>query len=337
MYELKFNAELCASCPTSDCLTRCQYMDMDRKTAREEMMKIIRGEDSFVLRDCATCYSCEEYCQRENHPFYLITERREEKGMLTAPRPITTQWVNMCEPQGKYRVGKIGEEALSCCFIGELRQLARGGLFEDIRSSYVLGAEFFCQVVYLHFAKPSVIKERLPKVIENISQLGIKKLVCMHDECYGSFTSLATAYGMEVPFQPVHYFEHVYNQLKASKDKIKPLNIKAAYQRPCSSRLSPDTHHFVKDILDLIGVTLMEREYQDENALCCGEVLRMVKGHQMADDIQARNISDMVGSKAEYCVFNCPYCQMALSEKVASSGLKPVHIIQLCEESLAGK
>ncbi|MBU2552638.1 MAG: (Fe-S)-binding protein, partial [Proteobacteria bacterium] len=96
---LEFDERICATCPTADCLVKCQYMDLDRETAHAEMMKVIRGEDSPVLRDCATCYACEEYCPRGNHPFYLITDRREEKGLLTAPRPITNQWINMAEHQ----------------------------------------------------------------------------------------------------------------------------------------------------------------------------------------------------------------------------------------------
>ena len=337
MYTLRFDENLCATCQTVDCRVKCQFINMERETAHREMMKIIRGEDSSVLQDCKTCYGCEEYCPRGNHPFYLITERREEKGILTASRAITNQWINMCEPQGKYKVGEIKEKALSCCFIGELRRFARGKLFEDLRSSYILGPEFFCEVVYLHFAKPSIIKKRLPKVIENIKQLGVKQLICMHDECYGSFTSLAPAYGMEVPFEPIHYFEYLFEKLTDVKGEIRPLKIKAAYQRPCSSRLSSDKHHFVEKIFDLIGVEMAKREYQGENALCCGEVLRMVSGYEVADQVQKKNIDDMVVSKAEYCVFNCPYCEMALSEKVSKRGIKPIHIIDLCKMAIGEK
>ena len=42
----------------------------------------------------------------------------------------------------------------------------------------------------------------------------------------------------------------------------------------------------------------------------------------------------MAASGAEYCVFNCPACQIMLSEKVAKKGLKPVHIIELCRMAL---
>ena len=174
-------------------------------------------------------------------------------------------------------------------------------------------------------------------VMDNFRKLGVQEVVCMHDECYGSFASLAPAYGIEVPFKPIHYFEYLYNRLKELGDEVRPLNIKVAYQRPCSSRLSPDKHHFVADIMKLIGADLIERTYQDENALCCGEVLRMASGYKLANDVQKRNIDDMVEHGAEYCVFNCPACYVALAQKVEKKGIKPIHIINLCRMAIGEK
>lgn len=337
MYTLKFDEDLCKTCPTCDCLVMCQYMDLDVAKAKEEIIKIAEGEDSFVLQDCVTCYGCEEYCKKGNHPFYLITERREEKGILTSPRAITKQWINIGEPQGKYKVGEVKEKMLSFGLMFEFLRWVKGRLFEDIMPSFIFGHEFFCNVVYIHFANTSIIKQRLPMVMDNFRKLGVKEVVCMHDECYGSFASLAPAYGIEVPFKPIHYFEYLYDRLKELSDEVRPLNIKVAIQRPCSSRLSPDKHHFVEDIMKLIGVDLVERKYSNENALCCGEVLRMTSGYKLANDVQKRNVDDMVDSGAEYCVFNCPACQAALAHKVAKKGIRPIHMIHLCRMAIGEK
>jgi Fe-S oxidoreductase len=337
MYRLKFDEDLCRTCPTYDCLVKCQYTDLDTDEAKVEMTKIIKGEDSSVLQDCVTCYGCEEYCKRGNHPFYLITDMREQKGILTSPRAITRQWINIGEPRGKYQLGDIKAEVLSFGFMPELLELVQGRLFDDVMPSYVFGQEFFCNVVYIHFANTSIIKERLPLVIDNFRKLGVQEVICMHDECYGSFASLAPAYGIEVPFKPIHYFEYLFKRLKELAQEIRPLRIKVAYQRPCSSRLSPEKHHFVEDIMDLIGVDLVERTYQGENALCCGDVLGMIFGYDLRNDVQKRNIDDMVEYGAEYCVFNCPACQNALAIKVAKKGIKPIHIIDLCRMALGEK
>jgi Fe-S oxidoreductase len=337
MFELSFDKRKCLSCRACDCLTKCQYIDLDRDKARLEWQKIIKGEDSFVLEDCVTCYACEEYCPSGNHPFYLIVERQEEKGILPSPRPIITMWINQCEPVGRFVVGMVQEKALSFCFMPVFNLLVRGKLFEDIAWSSIFGQEFFCNAVYLHYAKMSVIKDRLPRIVENIEKQGIKELICLHDECYGTFTSLAPAYGIEVPFKPIHYYEYLYDKLKEYKDEIRPLNVKVAYQRNCSARLVPETEHFVDDILGLIGADRVEREYDRENALCCAELIRMAKGYALADDVQKRNIDDMVKVGAEYCVFNCPACWDSLAEKVAKRGIKPIHMIEICKLAIGEK
>jgi Fe-S oxidoreductase len=258
----------------------------------------------------------------------LIVEQQEAKGILPAPRPTVTMWINQCQPVGRFMVGKVEEKALSYCFLPHFNTLVKGKLFDGIAWSVIFGQEFFCNAVYLHYAKASVIKDRLPKIVENIKNQGIKELVCLHDECYGTFTSLAPAYGIDIPFKPIHYYEYLYGRLK---DQIKPLNIKAAYQRNCSARLCPDTDHYVDDIFGLLGVERVTREYDRENALCCAEIFRMAQGPTLADDVQKRNIDDMAMFGAEYCVFNCPACWDSLAHRVVKQGIKPIHMIDLCK------
>lgn len=337
MVVLNFDEKECAACPTADCLQKCQYQTFKNDEAHQEMMKVVNGEDSRVLHDCMTCYACEEYCPRGNHPYYLICERREEKGIFTASRPITNQWINMTQMQGKQMVGKVEEKAVSSCFIPDLAGLASGAIFRDVASAVVFGAEFMCPAVHTHFAKMSVVKERLPKVIENFNRLGVKEVLCLHDECYGTYTSIAQAYGIHVDFEPTYYMDFLLDRLNTLKDRIRPLNLMVAYQRPCSNRLIPEKHQLVKEILDVVGVRLLSRKYQDENSLCCGEILRSVSGYKLANDVQQRNIDDMVDAGAEYCVFNCPACQSTLSEKVAKRGIKPIHIIDLCKMAIGEK
>jgi len=257
--------------------------------------------------------------------------------MYTAPRPITNQWINMTQMQGKFMVGQVKDRALSCCFIPDLGMLGSGEIFRDVESAATFGAEFMCPAVHSHFARMSVVKERLPLVLENFKKLGVKEVICLHDECYGTFASIAPAYGMDVPFIPIHYMDFLRERLNTLQDRIKPLNVKAVYQRPCSNRLIPDKHHLFKEILDLIGVEVPAREYQDENCLCCGEVLRSISGYKLADDVQQRNVEDMAKTGATYCIFNCPVCQSTLSDKVARKGLKPIHLIDMCKMAIGEK
>lgn len=344
MFELKHDKEKCLACPTCDCLTKCQYMDIDEDVARTEMMKIINGEDSFVLHDCVTCYACEEYCKFGNHPFYLIVERQEALDVPPLPRPLIKRGVQVGIPfRGEPIIEEVKEPMLSLGVFSDLAYLTQGKLFEgvslistDARTMF----HFFCQLMYLHYARTSVIKERLPGIIETIAKHNVKEVIFLHDECYGTFTSYAPAVGIEVPFKSIHLFEFLYNRLKELKDDIKPLNLKVAYQRPCSSRLSSDKHHFVDDIFKLIGAESVEREYVGENALCCGGTIigqRREGSRHRGLDVQKRNIDDMLNAGAEVCVFNCPACMDTMGELVAEKGIKPIFMSDLCRLAIGEK
>jgi len=319
-------------------------MDIDKDTAKTEIQKIINGEDSFVLHDCVTCYACEEYCERGNHPFYLIVERQEELDIPPLPRPLIRRGVQMGIPfRGEPDIVEVSEPAMTMGVFSDLLYLVQGRLFEGVS---LISADprkmfhFFCQLMYLHYARTSVIKDRLPKIIETIAKHNVKELICFHDECYGTFTSYAPAVVIEVPFKPIHLFEYLYNRLQELKDEIKPLNLKVAYQRPCSSRLSSDKHHFVADIFDLIGVENVKRQYVDQDALCCGGTIqgqRREGSRLRAADVQKRNIEDMVSAGTEVCVFNCPACFNTLAEPVMTNGIRPIYMSDLCRLALGEK
>lgn len=330
MAELKFKAEKCLSCDSYACLTKCRYLNYDFKTAREERIKIAKGEYSRVLEECKTCYGCEEYCPYDNHPFYRIVELQEEYQIHLAPKPIAKQLVKMYAAREKdlTRISPVGKKAISLCLFPDLKSSLESKLFEGM--PVILGRQIFCNLVYLHFANMSVIKERAQQMIDNISKYGVEELVCFHDECYGFFNSYAKAYGLEVPFKATHLFEYLYQKLKESEDSLRKLNLKVAYQRNCSNRLSPETDKILDKIFELIGVERVDREYDRDNALCCGAVFRMWGEDELAEDVQRRNIKDMVDSKANFAVFNCPMCYVALGEMAAKNGLMPLLVSDLC-------
>jgi len=337
MYEIKYDPEVCLQCETLDCLTRCQYMDVDLESAGKERRRILKGEDSRVLRDCLTCYACEEYCPSNNHPFYLIVDRQEEKALWPVPIPLTKQQIIMMAPREKITPQQVHAPVVNMCNFPMLLDCVQGKLFEG--ASTIVGSDIFCNIMWLHFAKNSVIRKRLPQMIQNIwdyylRDSGVKELICFHDECYGAYTHLAPAFGMEVPFKPVHLYEYLTGRLDELKGHIRPLGFKVAYQRPCSNRLIPETRHWVDDIFQRIGVQRVDREYDRENALCCGGVVRAQQRDDEADDIQKRNLDDMVKAGAKYCVFNCPFCLFTLGEAVLQRGIMPILMSELCRLAL---
>jgi Fe-S oxidoreductase len=344
MYKLEFNTDECSMCATQDCLTKCQYLDIDSDTAKNEISKIANGEASFVLRDCVTCYACEEYCPVDNHPFYLIVEKQEELDVFPLPRPLTQRGIQLGIPfRGEPVIEELHGRVLNMGAFSDLMGRIQGKLFEglpvistDPRKMF----HYFCQLMYLHYGKSSIIKERLPGIIQTIAKHKAAEVICFHDECFGTYSSYCPAVGIDVPFKPIHFFEFLFDRLNKLKNEIKPVNLKVAYQRPCSSRLSSDKHHFAKDIFELIGAEVVEREYVDENALCCGGTIqgqRREGSRKRAVQVQKMNVKDMKDAGAQLCVFNCPACYTTLANLVAQNGMRPVFMSDLCRLAIGEK
>lgn len=344
MFTLRFDENKCLACETHDCLTRCQYMAMDLPTAKAEMEKLIQGQESRVLHDCVTCYACEEYCPLGNHPFYLIVTRQEELDILPLPSPLIKRGVQMAIPfRGAPEIKPIAGRALNMGVFSMLVPHVQGRLFEDVTLMSTDSRKmfhYFCQLMYLHFGRTSVINERLEESIATIAAHGAREVIHFHDECYGTYASYAPAFGIDVPFKSVHLFEYLYERLGAMQDDIKPLNYKVAYQRPCSSRLSPDKHPFVDKLFDLIGVEHVQREFVDENALCCGSTImgqRREGSRRFCLELQQKNIDDMKKAGAQLCVFNCPACMQTLGKPVADAGIMPIFMSDLCRLAIGEK
>ncbi|MEW6261681.1 MAG: (Fe-S)-binding protein [Thermodesulfobacteriota bacterium] len=337
---LRHDPELCRQCREIDCLTRCRPLKLNLEQARKERDNLLEGRFSTVLTDCTTCYACEEYCPYQNHPFYLLVDRQEELGVWPVPKPVTRQQILMMGMRGRLERKPVQKPLINMCFFPMLVGNITGRIFEG--ASTIVGSDVFCNIMWLHFGKNSVIRERLPQAIENIRRYyledsGVDEIVHFHDECYGTYTQLAPAFGIEVPFKSIHLFEFLVRRLEELKQHIRPLGFKVAYQRPCSNRLSPHTQDLVDDIFRRIGVTRVEREYDRDNALCCGAVLRGMQRDDEADRVQRLNLDDMAGAGAQVAVFNCPFCLFTLGEAAAKKGLMPLLMSDLCRAALGEK
>jgi len=317
---------------------KCQYIHFkDSEAAKMERLRINANEDSHVLHECLTCYACQEYCPNGNNPFYFLVERQEDMGILPAPRPIVTEQLRMMDFKNRIQHKNVTAPIVNMCAFPMLTGCIRGSLFQGV--STFVGTDIFCNIMWLHFAKNSVIRERLPHAIENIMKFFLanvetKEMICFHDECYGTYTSVAKAFDIDVPFQPIHLFDYMNKRLDDLSEQIKPINEIIAYQRPCSNRLIPQTDDILDQIFNKIGANRVQRKYDRENALCCGGVVRAHQRDDLADDLMQRNIDDMKAIGAKYCVFNCPFCMATLGQDVAENGIMPILVSDLVQTAL---
>jgi Fe-S oxidoreductase len=330
-----FDKSHCSECENIDCLTRCQWIDIDKATARIEMEKMINGKDSFVLKECLTCFACDEYCPYNSHPFDMITELQEKYNSLDIDPEKLQTTIDRFAPPDELRLKEIDPEKPvfhKCTFSRMTPEEMKGQMFENLQ--YISGRAFFCNLQYHHMGRDSVIRERLPIIMDNINKHGIKELICWHDECYGLWTSYCQRNNIEVPFKPIHLFEYVYNYLKEHESELTKLNMKIAYQRNCSNRFILETDKWVDKICELIGVERVPRGYDRENALCCAGPFGGIGKSNLIRPTQNKNVKDMLDHGAEACIYNCPMCKQVLGGKVERKGLKNYLLSDLARMAL---
>jgi Fe-S oxidoreductase len=205
---------------------KCQWIDFESiETAKQEITKLINEDENCrILKECMLCFSCDEYCPYNSHPFDKINELQEKYLSQDILPAIVQNSIDMYKAKGEFVPRPIDPEKPvlnKCAFPKTNAKEMKGPMFDDLQS--VGGLHFFCQLVYQHVAKPSIIKERVPVILENFKKTGVLKdteVICWHDECYGLYTSYCQRNNLEVPFKPIHIFEYVYNYLKEHESDI---------------------------------------------------------------------------------------------------------------------
>ena len=86
MAALKFKENVCSTCPTADCLVKCQYMKFGVKEAHGEMMKVAKGEDSPVLQNVSPVMPVRNIAPEVIIPSISSKSVGKKRGSITAPQ-----------------------------------------------------------------------------------------------------------------------------------------------------------------------------------------------------------------------------------------------------------
>ncbi len=302
-----FQPERCILC--GDCLVKCQWMDVDVDKAVTWKKAMNAGEYSPALDQCITCYACNEICPQGANPYDLIAELQEKHCTL-----IPAESVDATEKQYTFS-GELtnlpdAETIMTTCVFGKNEAALIQGEIYNI--PLVGGKPYFCWLLFSHMGVESIQRKHAEEFVNRLAMTGAKEIVCFHDDCYAMLARIAPDYGIKVPFRPVHLAEYLTRFLKKNKDRIKPLDLDIAYQRPCASRHTPEKEHFIDELFELAGVRRIKRAYDREKALCCAGVKLLLGMGDPAPD-QEKNVLDAKESGAQAMVYLCPMCRNSLS------------------------
>ncbi|MDQ5986680.1 MAG: hypothetical protein CSYNP_02411 [Syntrophus sp. SKADARSKE-3] len=330
-----FNEEKCDFC--GECLANCRYLPFDKESGGREFQKIAAGEKVEWLYDCVTCIACNEYCPKNARPFDLLLKRMEEAGNFT-DAALKAQMADRFKADGDPKPVAQAERAMSLCVMeGSMPWAIQGKLFEGL--PLLKGRHYFCNILFAHMGDESIMRDRLQGMVDNLAKSGAKEIVFVHDDCYAVLKGIAPEYGIKLPFRPVSIFEHLRDFLQAHPGDIKKLNLKVAYQRPCASRYTPEKDPLLDEILELIGVERVKRQYDGIDAICCGVEMagpnmKLFPRGKNFEPFREKNVADAKDSGAEAMVYLCPMCFRTLGKKVQSAGMKNYMISDLCRLAL---
>jgi Fe-S oxidoreductase len=293
---------------------------------------LVRGEYVDEMYQCVTCFACNEYCPKKARPFDLILTRLEEWGNHVTPETFHAVRQSLVT-SAAFIPPVVSEPVLALCTIEPgMPFTLEGQLFENM--SIVKGNHFACSLIFSHLGNKTLMCEGLRLLVKKYASLNVDEIIFLHDNCYSLMAEIAPTLGIELSFRPVHIFEYLLDYMKRNKYHIRPLNLKIAYQRPCASRFTPWKEPMLDEILKLIGVERIARQFDREDALCCGQTFnKSIRGDRMAY-FQNLNIRDATRHGASAMVFLCPLCLDALSLQTKHEGLESYMITDLCRLAL---
>jgi Fe-S oxidoreductase len=325
-----FDEARCTRC--GDCLVNCLYVDYNQDRAVKEIEALIAGKSTEIVSLCATCIACNTICPEDANPFDLILKRQEETQAVQSPKglALAQEWI---DSPGEIIRGEPDRPVISLCVVEPLiPRMFEGQLYQGM--TYLKGGDFFCYIGYCHMGQESPIGPGLKRMVENLARSRAEEIIFFHDECYAAVKSLAPAYGVEVPFRPINIITYLRDYLRDHPNEIHPLDLKAAYQQPCSSRYSMEKDSTVDELFELMGVERVARKFDRQQALCCGAPMVGFGHRKKANDFSARNVEDAKTHGAELMVFLCPMCTLRLRRISREAGLKPIHLSNLARLAL---
>lgn len=326
-----WEASKCNLC--GDCLTKCLYADYDKTKAVAEIRALMSNKEAEILSKCTTCCACREYCPTGADPHDLIFNSQEKFN--TFPVTMKSRMDLAFEVPNQIIPGDPGKPILSLCVMEKQipEDALKSKLFEGL--GVVKGGDYFCLIGYLHIGRGTSIGRGAQKFIDKMTSLS-KDIIFLHDDCYAMVHTKIKDYDISVPFRYMHLFEYMRNYLRDHKNSITKLGKRIAYQRPCSSRYTPEKDILLDEIFTLIGVERTSRRFDREKALCCAAPMIRVFP-QVAQRIQIKNINDAIESGAQAVITLCPMCDRMLTQPTVTAGIPKIFITDLCRMALGEK
>jgi Fe-S oxidoreductase len=328
-----FAYEDCDLC--GDCLVRCQYMDLSRAEAIEEMKRLIAGEPTRkVHRKCISCYACNAFCPRGCHPYELIIrnwyERYAKRGL-----PVRASYL-MPHTSPNFRSGVVGNMTYrERSLLKRWRETQPQGelvLYPGcslLTLPHLVDAEFMrgvtisgdwdlcCGEMYFRMGLFDVVERVAEKLTNYYHDHDIGTMLFVCPAGLNMFRNvLPRQFGAEFSFQTQYIGNYLLQKVESGEIEIKKkLDRTVAMHDSCHGRiLGDEIMESARRLLSLLGLHLIETVEDRLDGYCCGIAAGCNSYNPL--DIYLASVKELrrvQGSGADEMALYCTACQISFT------------------------
>lgn len=352
--------EECTKCGI--CLQNCPVMKMEPEEAREEITRLLNGEESKrVLKECTFCFTCNHYCPNGLKPYNLIMERiveynRKHKRQLP---PWVVYMINGKNEAGFFneqyemasdeqkavikRWSEIPPKSQDVLFIGCYGRTVPFSI-ERAKALQILHKfgprDICCGDIAYRFGDYQSFSEMAEKAFNRLSLLKADRLVCYCASCAHYFGRIwPECHGLELPFEIITLHEWLWEQYQQGNLQIqKRMEQDVVISDSChAGGLGEHFMNVVRELYEAAGRNVVELENNKYDSLCCGvgSLLRSDSQTGVNEDTQRKLKQILATGIADVC-FDCHGCVASLGPAVMGTNLKLHYAIDDLLEAFGG-
>ncbi|MFX0098414.1 MAG: (Fe-S)-binding protein [Candidatus Hodarchaeota archaeon] len=360
-----FKPDACTSCGT--CFNECPVLQLPIEGAKGEIKKLIDQQDSIVLANCNTCFSCNTICEQGANPYQLILENwnRLYKTRRAPPlykfvcpteepniwqllnlflSPRERQWIDSWmnyEPQPGDTVLLVGNYTHLFPFIIGGSKLLEN--FKPIdRIDQWEGGAYLYQGGYL-----DVVKRIAEKTKRDFDGWKVKKVVAFLDAVHYIFTEVhPKEMGVKHDQEFQKFNKWLLDEIESDRVELpNQLEMKVTVHDNCYSKTQNGVQWDVaRDILEKCGCTIVEMEHSKKDSLCCGfgAGASWVNNMAIPFDILSEGLNKFREAKqtgADALVSYCGGCIYLLwaAKELFNIDIDVYHLVELVRMSMGEK
>lgn len=326
------------------------------------MEKLLRGKFSGVLKACTSCMACNNFCPNDARPANLILDLWHgiwrDKGLplyaryfLPHARPnFRTDVVARLPLPERAKVTQWGksepapEFLYSGCNLLMVPHLTSSRLFKGIEIRG--GLDYCCGEMLFRMGLYEAVEQVAIRLTSWFRRLKAERVYVLCTACFNMIKNVLPQFKAnfsDIKFS--HYFERILEGLRKGEfGPLQPLSWKVTVQDSCHSRLlGDDFAEIPRQILEIIGVEVVEAPHNRENQLCCGiggGFSPFSAYHPLSLLASARVTSrDHRQVEADATCVYCAGCLAMLSvARLADPNLRPVvHLLELVQWAIGEK